>query len=164
MRLLLAELEQAFPGRVEIVSPPDAFGSGFSGVLESSDGEKVTIQVFAGFESVPNGDLVKSTTAPSLWRVALHRYLADKVQCVVERLEARDLVDIAAVARLRPRLQHALRKAVADQDALLLVERLLGWTDDAIRDDLRGYVDVDPGEAIAMRDALLAMVRSEDAR
>lgn len=88
-RPLLAELEHEFPGRVEVVSAPDSFGSGFSGLLELPGGAKVTIQVFAGFESVPDTDLVRSTTAPLLLRVALHRYLADKIQCVVERLEAR---------------------------------------------------------------------------
>jgi hypothetical protein len=49
----------------------------------------------------------------------VHRYVADKVQCVLERIEARDLVDI------------------------------------------RAYHDVEPADAIAMRDELLALVRSE---
>lgn len=163
-RPFLAELERAFPGRVELVRAPDSFGSGFTGLIELSSGVKVTLQVFAGFESVPDEDLVRATTASQLRRVALHRYLADKVQCVLERLEARDLVDIAAVLKQRPRLERALRAAVAAQDALLLAERLLAWTDASIRDDLRAHLDVDPEAAIAMRQRLLELVRSEAKR
>lgn len=145
-----------------MISPPDSFGSGFSSLLELDEGIKVTVQVFAGFESVPDQDLTRSKIAPAMLRVALHRDLADKVQCVVERREARDLVDIEAVARLRPNLRFALLRAVEARDALLLAERLLGWTDDAIRDDLKAYVDVDPQRAIAMRNELLVLVRSQN--
>ncbi|MBI4701866.1 MAG: hypothetical protein HY744_12060 [Deltaproteobacteria bacterium] len=158
-RPLLAELERAFPGRLELVRAPDRFGSGFTGLLELKGGVKVTLQVFAGFESVPDADLVPSTTAPALRRVALTRYLADKVQCVLERIEARDMVDLAAVLRRHPHLDGVLRRAVAAQDALLLAERLLGWTDRDIREDLRAHTDVDPNDAIAMRDKLLGLVR-----
>jgi hypothetical protein len=49
---------------------------------------------------------------------------------------------------------------VASQDALLLAERLLGWTDAAIREDLAAYHDVVPEDAMRMRDELLALVRS----
>src|SRR5262249_45006558 len=51
-------------------------------------------------------------------------------------------VDIAAVLDRRPRMEPLLRHAIVEQDALLLVERLLGWTDASIRDDLGAYVDV----------------------
>jgi hypothetical protein len=159
-RPLLAELEQAFPGRIEVVSAPDRFGGGFSGVLELAAGVPVTVQVFAGFEAVPDGDLIASATAPRLLRVTLRRYLADKVQCVLERLEARDLLDIAAVVARRPALEPAMRAAVAAQDALLLTERLLGWSDAAIRDDLRAYPGVDASAAVAMRDRLLGLLRT----
>src|SRR5207237_5018964 len=111
------------------------------------------------FETVPDGDLVPAMTAPRLRRITLRRYLADKVQCVLERIEARDLIDIAAVMRLRPALGGVLRRALAAQDALLLTERLLGWTDEAIKNDLRAYPDVDPGDARAIRDRLLELVR-----
>jgi hypothetical protein len=113
-------------GGFEVLRPPDAFGSGFTGLL-AVEGVQVTMQVFAAFESVPDGDLVPSATAPKLRRIALHRYLADKVQCVLERLEARGLVDIAAVLRKSPPMERVLSRAVAAQDALLLAERLLGW-------------------------------------
>ncbi len=53
---------------------------------------------------------------------------------------------------------------MAEQDALLLAERLLGWTEASIRDDLRAYSDVDPNDAIAMRDRMLALVKSEARR
>lgn len=158
-RPLLAELERAFPDALEVVRPPDGFGSGFTGSLTLTSTAKVTLQVFAGFETVPDTDLVPAKTAPRLRRITLRRYLADKVQCVLERIEARDLIDIAAVMRLRPELGGALRRAVAAQDALLLAERLLGWTDDAVRNDLRAYPDVDPGDALAMRDRLLELVK-----
>jgi hypothetical protein len=105
-------------------------GRASRGVLLLPGDAKLTMQVFAGFEEVADSDLVLSTTAPGLRRVALHRYLADKVQCVLERIEARDLADIAAVVELHPRLQRTLRRAVAAQDALLMSERLLGWTDE----------------------------------
>lgn len=158
-RPLLAELERAFPDALEVVQPPDKFGSGFTGSLLLAGAAKVTLQVFAGFESVPDTDLVPAKTAPQLRRITLRRYLADKVQCVLERIEARDLVDIAAVMRRHPELGGVLRRALAAQDALLLAERLLGWTDEAIRNDLRAYADVDPGDALAMRDRLLELVR-----
>jgi hypothetical protein len=109
-------------------------GSGFTGLVELPGGAKLTVQVFAGFE---------------------------EVQCVLERIEASDLVDIAAVLERVPRMNRVVRRAVAAQDALLLVERLLGWTDESIREDLRAYHDVEPADAIAMRDELLALVRSE---
>ena len=162
-RPLLAELRRTFAGSLELVQAPDAFGSGWSGVIELS-AEKATLQVFANFDDVPDADLVASSTAPALRRVALHRYLADKVQCVVERVEARDLVDIHAVVHSHPRFGALLRRAIHAQDGLMLAERLLGWTDTGIRDDLRGYRDVDPGSAITMRDELLALVRSHGPR
>jgi hypothetical protein len=120
------------------------------------------VQVFAAFEDVPSADLVASKIAPALRRVSLSRYLADKVQCVVERIEARDLVDIRAVILARPRLRYVLETALAAQDALLIAERLLAWSDEAIREDLEGYVDVDPSDAITMRDELLAMLRAQE--
>ena len=51
-------------------------------------------------------------------RVSLERYLADKVQCLVERAEARDLVDVLAVIRHTYALRASLRRLVMAQDAL----------------------------------------------
>jgi hypothetical protein len=158
-RPFLAELQRAFPGTLELVQAPDSRGSGFSVTIELGD-ERLTLQVFTAFEDVPDSDLVSSSTDPAVLRVSLQRYLADKVQCVLERIEARDLVDLRAVLHARPRLRYAFQKAVADQDALLLVERLLGWTDAAIREDLLAYPGVDPADAIAMRDELLALLKT----
>jgi hypothetical protein len=158
-RPLLAELQRAFPGKLEVVQAPDARGSGFSAVIELSGGDRMTLQVFSAFDDVPDEDLVPSTTASELRRVSLQRYLADKVQCLVERIEARDLVDIHAVVANRPRMRYALQKFVLEQDALLLAERLLAWTDGAIRDDLKTYRDVDPDNAIAMKNELLALLK-----
>src|SRR4029077_14707395 len=103
------------------------------------------------FDEVPDEDLVASKTAADVRRVTLLRYLADKVQCVVERIEARDLVDIRAVMARNPRLRYALSKIVSEQHALILAERLLGWTDEALREDLKLYPGVNPDDAIAMR-------------
>lgn len=157
-RVFLVELQRAFPGKVEIVEAPDARGSGFSAVVDAS-GERMTLQIFAAFDDVPDADLVVARTAPGLRRVSLQRYVADKVQCIVERIEARDLVDIRAVLRARPRTRYALEKAVAEQDALLLAERLLAWTDADIGVDLKAYADVDPADAIAMRDEMLDLLK-----
>jgi hypothetical protein len=159
-RPFLAELQRAFPGSLELVQAPDARGSGFSAVVQFGD-ERLSLQVFAAFEDVPDHDLVSSSTESAVFRVSLQRYLADKVQCVLERIEARDLVDIRAVLRSRPRLRYSFQKAVAAQDALLLAERLLGWTDEAIREDLLAYPGVDPVEATSMRDELLDLLKSE---
>lgn len=104
---------------------------------------------------------MSSSTESTVLRVSLQRYLADKVQCVLERIEARDLVDLRAVLRARPRLGYAFQKAVAAQDALLLAERLLAWSDDALRDDLLAYPGVDPADAISMRDELLRLLKAE---
>ena len=105
-------------------------------------------------------DLVDSVTAPGLRRVSLRRYLEDKVQCVAERSEARDLVDIGAVLQRRRELELAARQALAAQDAILLAERLQAWTDAAIAADLEGYPDVDPAEAARTRDLLLAWLKA----
>jgi hypothetical protein len=156
-RPFLAELERAFVGKLAIVQAPDARGSGFSAVVDLG-ADRMTLQVFAAFEAVPDEDLVASSIPP-LRRVSLQRYLADKVQCLVERIEARDLADIGAVLAIRPRLRYAFGKYVSEQDALILSERMLSWTDDAIRDDLAAHVDIQPSSAIAMRDDILAMLK-----
>ena len=61
-----------------------------------------------------------------------------------------------------PRLRYAFQKAVAAQDALLLAERLLAWTDEAIGEDLLAYPGVDPADAVSMRDELLRLLKTED--
>src|SRR5262245_49705642 len=69
-RPLLAELQRAFPNAIEIVQAPDARGSGFSAVLEL-EGQRLTLQVFAAFEPVPDEDLVASATAPKVRRISV---------------------------------------------------------------------------------------------
>jgi predicted nucleotidyltransferase component of viral defense system len=91
-------------------------------------------------------------------RVSLERYLADKVQCLAERVEARDLVDVLAVIRHAPSLRARLRRLVLAQDAALLAERLLGWTERSIRKDLAAYRDVNPDDAFAARDLIMGFV------
>lgn len=69
VRPLLAELQRAFPRAIEVVRPPDAFGSGLSAVLKLQRRAKLTVEVFGGFEAVPSSDLVPSKVAPKLRRV-----------------------------------------------------------------------------------------------
>lgn len=160
VRPILAELQSKFAESFSVLQSPDAYGSGFSGVLRLPDGEQITIEVSANFEDVPEQDLVDSETAPTIQRISLRRYLADKIQCVAERAEARDLIDIAAVLRQRPELEPVARQALAEQDALLITERLQTWTDEAIAADLEGYPEVDPKEAGHIRDSLLLWLKA----
>lgn len=160
VRPVLAELQEQFGESFSVAQLPDEHGSGFSGVLRLPGGEQITIEVLANFEDVPSQDLVESETAPSMRRVSLRRYLEDKVQCVAERCEARDLVDIGAVLQRRRELELAARQALAAQDAILLAERLQAWTDASIAADLEGYQDVDPAEAARTRDLLLVWLKA----
>jgi hypothetical protein len=160
VRPFLAEIQAAFPAAFEIVQAPDEFGSGFEGVLTLPGGERITVQVLSNYEDVSARDLVVSTTSPAIKRISLSRYLADKVQCVVERAEARDLVDILATIRSSPALEIEARRLVREQDAVLLVERLLAWTDEAIERDLEAYDDVPSRSAREARDLLLKWVKA----
>ena len=157
---ILAEIQAEFAGAFSVLKAPDEFGSSFSGVLRLPDGEQITIDVMANFENVPEQDLVDAETAPALKRVSLRRYLADKIQCIPERTEARDLIDIAAVLQQHPELKPAAWQALEEQDALLVTERLLAWTDEAIAEDLEGYPEVDPNEAGRIRDLLLSWLKT----
>lgn len=161
VRPILAEIQQAFPGKFQVLQSPDEFGSGFRGVLALPGGESITVEAMSNYEEVQPEELVSSSTAPEMKRVSLARYLADKIQCVVERAEARDLLDIDAVLKQRRELVPTAKQIVAQQDALLLAERLLGWTDEAIEKDLRSYVGVSPADAQRARDQLLQWLKSE---
>jgi hypothetical protein len=156
---ILAELQSEFAELFSVSQAPGAYGSGFSGVLKLPGGDQITIEVLANFEDVSEQDLVDAETAP-IKRVSLRRYLEDKIQCVAERLEARDLVDIAAVLDQHPELEPAARQALAAQDALLITERLQAWTDAAIAEDLEGYPDVNPEQGSRTRDRLLAWLKT----
>ena len=142
---------------------PDEFGSGFQGILTLPGGERIAVEVLANFEDVPDRELVASRTSPRLKRVSLSRYLADKVQCVGERMEARDLFDIWAVLQHASAMEKRARRLLEDQDAVLLAERLLAWTDEAIARDLEAYDDVAPDDAISARDLLLSWLRESSA-
>ena len=86
--------------------------------------------------------------------------MADKIQCVTERVEARDLVDIQALLHQHPAMQQEARQLLAEQDAALAAERLLAWTDEEIESDLKAYVDVDPAAAREIRDLLLKWLKA----
>ncbi len=157
---ILAEIQSEFADSFSVLEAPDEYGSSFSGVLRLPDGEQITIEVMANFEDVPDEDLIDAATAPVFKRVSLRRYLADKIQCVLERTEARDLIDIAAVLRQHPELESAALQALEAQDPLMLTERLLAWTDEAIVEDLEGYPEVAPEEAGRIRDLLLSWLKT----
>lgn len=142
VRPILTEIRKAFPDGFEIISVPDEFGSGFRGVLTLPGGESITVEVLSNYEDVPETDLVTSSIAPKFRRVSVERYLADKIQCVAERAEARDLFDILAVSKKYPEMVGTAKTLLAEQDALLLAERLLAWSDEAIEEDLSAYGDV----------------------
>ena len=161
VRPILAEIRAAFPGDFEIVQSPDEFGSGFQGTLMLPGGERITIEVLSNHENVPASDIVDAETSDRIKRVSLSRYLADKIQCVAERAEARDLVDILAVLRTHPSMNARARGLLAAQDAVLLVERLLGWTDAELEKDLEVYDDVSVGDAREARDLLMKWIKSE---
>lgn len=161
VRPVLAEIQKSFPGRFELVQAPDAFGSGFTGVLTLPDKWKITIQVLSNYEDVSSRELVPSSTVKGLRRVSLKRYLADKIQCIVERSEARDLVDFWAVLKQHPGMRQKARRLVAQQDALLLAERLLAWSPQGISEDLEPYPDVNAKDAVRARDLLLKWLKEE---
>lgn len=161
VRPILGELQSEFGDAFSVLNVPDTYGSGFSGLLRLSGGEQITIEVLANFEDVPEQDLVKAETAPGIRRVSLRRYLEDKIQCVAERAEARDLIDISAVLRHRPDLESVARRALAEQDALLITERLQAWTDAGIAADLEAYPEVEPADAGRSRDLLLSWLTGQ---
>lgn len=161
VRPILAEIHTAFPGGFEVVQAPDEFGSGFQGVLALPGGERITIEVLSNYEDVPDSDLVDAETSQCMKRISLPRYLADKVQCIVERAEARDLVDILFVLRKNPSMEPLARRLLSEQDAVLLVERLLAWTDADIEEDLLAYDDVATDDALEARDLLLKWIKAD---
>jgi hypothetical protein len=161
VRPILAEIRAAFPGAFEVVQSPDEFGSGFQGTLTLSDGDRITIEVLSNYEDVPASDVVDAKTSGRIKRVSLPRYLADKIQCVAERAEARDLFDILVVLRQNPSMNALARRLLAAQDAVLLVERLLGWSDADLELDLEAYEDVSVSDAQEARDLLLGWIKAD---
>jgi hypothetical protein len=149
----------AFPGRFEVITNPDEFGSGFKGVLVLSGQKQVTIEVLSNYQDVEGDDLVESRLVPGMKRISLTRFLADKVQCILERSEARVLVDFLAAIRHDPGITELARELIAGQDALILSERLLLWTESALRSDLEIYEDVDPEQAVEARNLILSWIR-----
>jgi hypothetical protein len=162
VRPLLVELQLAFPDRFELMTNPDEFGSAFKGVLVLSRKEKVTVEVLSNYQDVTNEELVESSLVPGIKRIGLVRFLTDKIQCIAERSEARDLVDFLAILRHDPGISALAKELIAGQDALLLSERLLLWTDPALRSDLEIYEDVDPEQAMAARDLMLSWIKEND--
>jgi len=161
VRPILAEIRAAFPDAFEIVQSPDEFGSGFEGILTLPSGDRITIEVLSNYEDVTDSDLVEARASDRIQRVSLSRYLADKIQCIAERVEARDLVDILIVLRKNPSMQALAHRLLAAQDAVLLVERLLGWSDAELENDLAAYEDVSVSDAREARELLLKWIKND---
>ena len=166
VRPILAEMQSVFGDDFEMLHAPDDFGSGFLGVLTLPSGNRINVEVLSNYQDVEEDELVPSSSAKGLSRVSLSRYLADKIQCVLERCEARDLVDIRAVLLAHPEMQDEAKRLVANQDCLLLAERLLSWSDADLEEDLRSYRDANAKDAMEARDLLTSWLkpdsRSED--
>ena len=156
VRPLLSEIQIAFKDRLTLIEPPNPYGSGFQGSIKLAGGEELTLQLMANFEEVSSDQLVPSRLVPGIRRVGLPKYLRDKLTCLVERAEARDLVDILFVIQHSASLKSLARRALANLDEILLAERLLAWTEDALAADLKAYPDLDPEYASQARDLLLS--------
>ena len=102
VRPLMAEIQLAFGSACRVVRAPDDLGDGFAVVLEYAPRKKIVLEVLSNYQNADRRQLAPSKLIPGLMRVSLRRYLEDKVQCLVDRTEARDLVDIAAVLASRP--------------------------------------------------------------
>lgn len=159
VRPLLAEIQLAFGSACRVLRPPDELGDGFAAVIEYAPGKKIVLEVLSNYQNVDRRQLAPSKSIPGLMRVSLGRYLEDKVQCLVDRTEARDLVDIAAVLAARPSLRSVLRRALRAQDSILLLQRMEGWTPASLRADLAAYKDIDPRMALRMRDQVVRLLR-----
>ena len=160
VRPFATEMAHALGSDFELSAAPDEHGSAFRGLIRLPSGDKVTVEVLSNYQDVPPASLAAASSVPGIRRITLRRYVEDKVQCLVERAEARDLVDVAAVLSARPELAALVKSAMAAQDAILLTERLQSWTDAAVADDLAAYDDVDPRSATDVRDRLLDWLKS----
>ncbi len=56
-------------------------------------------------------------------------------------------------------MENIAQHYLSQQDALLIAERLLSWTDESVRDDLSAYPDVHPEHAVSTRDMLLRWLK-----
>jgi hypothetical protein len=164
VRPFATEMSHALGPDFELIAAPDEHGSAFRGLITLPSGVRLTVEVLSNYQDVPASSLAAASSVPGIRRITLRRYVEDKVQCLVERAEARDLVDVAAVLSSRPELSALVQSAMAAQDGILLAERLQSWTDAAIADDLSAYDDVDPQVAVDLRDRLLRWLRSGEKR
>lgn len=153
---LLDEMESALGSRFHLIASRE---QGISCWIGDDSSEPIACQVFSSFEAASEDDLVPSTTAPGFDRLTLRRYLINKVQCVAERLEARDLYDIEAALRHDPSRVKTVRLALQEQDLLFMLERLQGWSAGSLAADLRRmYPDIDPSLATEARERLMGWI------
>ncbi len=158
VRPLLAEVELAFGSACNVLRAPDEFGDGFAAVIEYRPRKRIVLEVLSNYRDVEPGQLAPSKAVPGLMRVSLRRYLDDKVQCLIDRTEARDLVDIHAALAAQPRLRSALRAALRAQDGILLLQRMEAWTPASLKADLAAYRDIDPSVALSMRNEIVRLM------
>ena len=59
-------------------------------------------------------------------------------------------------------IDHGVRASLRDRDALILAKRLTAWSEASVREDLAAYRDVDPVDALAVRDLLLGWLVGEN--
>lgn len=162
VRAIMAEMQSAFRNHFEITQLPDEFGSGFQGVLHLEGGETVTVEVLSNYDDCAKGDTVPSSNLQGIRRVSLEKYLADKIQCVAERMESRDLIDIASILEKHPEFEEKARKHLMNQDAIFLTEQLMAWNEESIRNDLASHPDSPPDSALQTRDLLLTWIKEGD--
>lgn len=158
-RPLLAELKIAFKDRLQVIQAPDSFGGGFRVTIKSKAGESLVIEVLSNFEDIPDYELVHSKLVPNLRRVSLNKYLKSKVQYLVERNEARDLVDIAATLAKFPNSEGIVKAFVLKQDAVLMAERLLNWKDEDLAQELSIYGDDKKTLAVFIKEKILLWLK-----
>jgi predicted nucleotidyltransferase component of viral defense system len=117
------------------------------------------IEVLSNFDDVSKEDLSEAKIVKGVKRVSLNKYLRDKLQCLCERTEARDLADIFAVLQKFPKLVNFAHQCLLQIDLVLLSQRLLDWNDEALKSDLLKYNDIKFDEVKAMRDKMLAWIK-----
>jgi hypothetical protein len=159
VRPFLAEIKRAFPKVTEIVAAPAGLSAGFRVSVQLDQGQEMLIEVLSNFDDVSKEDLSEAKIVKGVKRVSLNKYLRDKLQCLCERTEARDLADIFAVLQKFPKLVNFAHQCLLQIDLVLLSQRLLDWNDEALKSDLLKYNDIKFDEVKAMRDKMLAWIK-----
>ncbi len=105
VRPILAEVQSEFAESFSILQAPDAYGSGFSGVLKLPTGEQITVEVLANFEDVPEQDALLITERLQAWTDT----------GIAADLEGYPEVDPEEAFRIRDRLLRWLKALAAGE-------------------------------------------------